>query len=175
MRTNIMFEKFQRVMLMVFGLLCLAGSFQLFVDPEVLRPVDYAILHEYLPLSARVWLWAILGMVGIAACLANKTELGYAAVILMPAERVISYAYSTAAFVVPGGHHGRWQSASWGLWWLMLFASIFLTATWPEIHNKCKSARSSPNEPSSRIPEVSTPIDDRALGGLDDGPVEMEK
>ena len=175
MRTNIMFEKFQRVMLMVFGLLCLARSFQLFVDPEVLRPVDYAVLHEYIPLPARVWLWGVLGLVGAAASVINKTELGYGAVILMPAERVVSYVYSTAAFVVPGGRDGRWQSASWELWWLMLFTSIFLTATWPEIYNKCKAARSSPNESSSRIPEVFTPLDDRAWGSLDDGPVELEK
>lgn len=114
------------------------GFFLLFQGLRVLEVhvsnPDLAIAHElYIPRMVRVWLWTLSGGLTILfAWSRNWQWVSVSAAVLMPVERVISYAFSFFHWLAPGPPSGSiWSIVDVGRW-VTVTALIIVIAGWVE-------------------------------------------
>lgn len=88
-------------------------------DPALIDP-GRAVLYEVWPLWLRVTAWCATGTAGLVAALWPRwQDAGWWALLVMPAERVISYIWSLAHSLIPGWPPGAsWEAliglVTWG-------------------------------------------------------------
>lgn len=106
----------QRVLLIPLGVALIARAAQVATEPDIISP-ERALLHPLIPLWLRVTLWATTGALAILCGVFGYESAGYAAAGLMPAERTLSYGWSTLQWAIPGDPPGNVTSAAWLGWW----------------------------------------------------------
>lgn len=130
------------MMLKKFGrrgaVLALVGAMQLLFGVILVlhspapNPND-AVLFEYLPIMARSSLWVSYGVVALVCSMRREWQKwGWAAAVLMPAQRAIAYLWSAVMWVVPGPPPGRLGSVLESLVWAMVTVTLVLASSWLE-------------------------------------------
>lgn len=118
--------------LALLGACWIARGLSILHDPGLNNPDD-AILHNLLPAWLRVSLWTLTGLTAIlTAWNVKRQDIGWAALIFLPLERVVSHLWSVAMWVVPGPPSGTWHSAIYIIYWVTLVCVIVLLASWRE-------------------------------------------
>lgn len=94
------------------------------------------LLHELIPEEIRGWMWILTGLLAIAYAwrpLGKPDGLAFGALIIMPSNRVVSFAFgwveSWWPWVLVGEHPRGWLWAT--LYGVMVFA-VARCAAWPE-------------------------------------------
>ena len=98
---------------------------------------DVAVLHERIPLAWRVGLWLASALVMAAAAVIGTRDprvqrIGWAAALLMPAERALGYLWSVVMVGVPGPPPGSLGSLAGLTEWCVVTAIVYLLAGWDE-------------------------------------------
>ena len=99
--------------------------------------VDAAVLHERIPLGWRVGLWLASALVMAGAALAGTRDprvqrIGWAAALVMPAERAFGYLWSVVMVGVPGPPPGSLGSLAGLVEWCVVTAIVYTLAGWDE-------------------------------------------
>lgn len=117
-------------------------------EDAVLQPVDTnGLFHLALPVPLRVSLWVGCGAL---ACLAawyqapRYQAIGFAALVLMPFERCLSYAGGWVIYLILGAESGYEQGWSSAATWGAVVAVIMVVADWPEQQTIPDGARRRP-------------------------------
>ena len=114
--------------------LTLIGAFLVFQGLEILfsgftsMNPDRAVLYEMLPVPARATAWIVLGVMTAGAAWTKWWWVGASAMVVMPLERIASYAWSYAQWLIPGEPGGDASSLPAALKWAAL-AGLFVVAT----------------------------------------------
>ena len=61
-----------------------------------------AVLYEVWPVDLRVWLWLALGLTAVILAWTPWRRYGWIAVVVMPAQRLLSHAWSLWHYLAPG-------------------------------------------------------------------------
>lgn len=98
---------------------------------------EAAVLHERMPLAWRVGLWLAAALIMAAAAVIGTRDpraqrIGWAAALLMPAERAVGYLWSVAMVGVPGPPPGAVSSLAGLAEWCVVTAIVYLLAGWDE-------------------------------------------
>ena len=110
--------------LLALGIAWVARGVTILHDPGLHVP-DHAIIHNLLPPAFRLTLWVSTGVVAVATAWCNRAQgVGWAALILLPAERIGSHAWSVAMWAVPGPPTGTPYSIAYAVYWLALIVVI---------------------------------------------------
>lgn len=98
-----------------------------------LLPADFAVLHEMIPRGLRALLWATTGAVTVVWAWSRHWQwVAVVAAVAMPLERVISYLWSFAHWIIPGPPGGSpWSLVDAGRW-AAVVALIVVIAGWVE-------------------------------------------
>ena len=116
--------------LALLGLMWIGRGLVILDDPGVSDP-DEAIIHHLLPVWVRVTAWVTTGALALASCWHPRISwVGWAAILLMPAERAVSYLWSLAMWVIPGGPSGTAWAGPYALWWTANTAVLIVMASW---------------------------------------------
>lgn len=99
--------------------------------------VATAVLHERMPLGWRVGLWLAAALIMAAAAVIGTRaprvqRIGWAAALLMPAERAAGYLWSVVMVGVPGPPPGSLGSLAGLVEWAVVTAIVYLLAGWDE-------------------------------------------
>lgn len=117
--------------LLALGVAWVARGITILHDPGVHIP-DHAIIHNLLPPAFRMALWVTTGLVAVATAWHVRTQwAGWAALILLPAERIGSHAWSAAMWAIPGPT-GTPYSAAYAAYWSALVVVILALSRWRE-------------------------------------------
>lgn len=139
------FYKFQRTMLVLMGMMYLFRGVQVLTDPHELMP-SWTPPHLLIAIWIRVVLWSGIGLTAIITAYRGRTSVGFAALMVMPVERAVSYLWSAIAYFCPAIEGGSPAALAWTGWWVTFSAVIFTIASWPHIEHKIvvtKEARTS--------------------------------
>ena len=120
--------------LALLGLMWIGRGLVIAHDPGTPNP-DEAILHMRLDVVLRIGLWVGTGIIALAVCWSRHwvTQLiGWAAVVIMPAERAISYLWSLLMWVIPGAPGGTPWAPAYALWWVANVVLLLVMARWTE-------------------------------------------
>ena len=129
-----MLKKFGRrgAVLALVGAMQLLFGVMLVLHAPIPNPND-AVLFEYLPVMARSALWMSFGAVALICSTRREWQKwGWAATVLMPAQRAIAYLWSAVMWVVPGPPPGRLGSVLESLVWTMTTVTLVLVSSWLE-------------------------------------------
>ena len=135
LRNEHSFIRFQRAFLIVIGFLYISRGVQIWIAPEETVP-SWALLHQMLPSGLHVGLWMVTGLISLIAGLKGKTPSGFFVIMIMPAECVVSYAWSFVMYLIPGEPQGHLGSLAWFVWWVYFLLVLNLVAAWPELNRK---------------------------------------
>lgn len=96
-----------------------------------------AVLHERIPTEWRVGMWLASAIVMGAAAVAGTRyplaqRIGWAAALVMPAERAFGYLWSVVMVGVPGDPPGSLGSLAGLVEWCVVTAVVYLLAGWDE-------------------------------------------
>ena len=117
--------------LLALGIAWTARGITILHDPGLNVP-DHAIVHNLLPPAFRLTLWVSTGMVAVATAWHTRIQgVGWAALILLPAERIGSHAWSLAMWAIPGPA-GTPYSAGYAVYWSALVVVILALSRWRE-------------------------------------------
>lgn len=122
------------------GVVWVFFGFSVMIDPQEARPF---VLHEMLPVPLRGALWIGTGL--IAAWFGSRGSerddtWGMVALVLLPVERLVSFAVSWAAYILttaahniwphvqPEGYERGWYAASV---WAVIVVLLRIIAGWP--------------------------------------------
>lgn len=97
--------------------------------------INSSLLHEYIPTSIRVALWTTTGAIAVLYAFRRgdgADELGWAALVLMPIERTVSYLWGFLMFIVPGIPAGYEPGLIRASGWAAIAGVIVIIAGWPE-------------------------------------------
>ena len=97
--------------------------------------VDRDLLHEYIPSQVRALLWIVTGLLAIVHSFrppGMSDALGFAALYLTPAMRVVSYALAWVDSLVPGMGDGYPQAWRFLAIYSSMLAAVIITSGWPE-------------------------------------------
>lgn len=124
---------YRRYVLACFGIATVAFGFMVPLEADRWNP-DEAILHLWLPVPVRMALWIITGLAAltIPAIWDRYERVGWAAAIVMPCERAISFGWSTLMWIVPGTPGGTPQAIPAAVIWTCVTAILIRVSTWPE-------------------------------------------
>ena len=113
------------------GLSFLFQGLAVLTDPLV--PPDHAVLYEMIPVPVRAGLWSVTGAVTLAWAWSRHWQwVAVVAAVVMPLERVISYLWSFAHWLIPGPPGGSvWSLMDAGRW-AAVVALIVVIAGWVE-------------------------------------------
>lgn len=98
---------------------------------------EAAVLHERMPLAWRVGLWLAAALIMAAAAVIGTRDpraqrIGWAAALVMPAERAAGYLWSVVMVGVPGPPPGSLGSLAGLVEWCVVTAIVYLLAGWDE-------------------------------------------
>ena len=96
-----------------------------------------AVLHERIPTGWRVGLWLASALVMAVAAVAGTRDpraqrIGWAAALIMPAERAVGYLWSVVMIGVPGPPPGAVSSLAGLAEWCVVTAIVYTLAGWDE-------------------------------------------
>lgn len=113
------------------GVFFLLQGLSVLTEPPIAS--ELAVLHAVIPLHVRATLWTMSGLVTIAWAWSRHWQwIAVVAAIVMPLERVISYLWSFAHWVIPGPPGGSmWSLVDAGRWAAMA-ALIVVIGGWIE-------------------------------------------
>ena len=124
------------------GLLLMLAALWLGVAAQVAvtsTPYDVAgaVLHERIPTEWRVGLWLASAIIMAAAAVAGTRDpraqrIGWAAALIMPAERAFGFAWSVIMIGVPGPPPGAVSSLAGLAEWCVVTAIVYTLAGWDE-------------------------------------------
>lgn len=125
----------RRSILVIIGIVWILIGLSVILEPHV-APIS-GVPHTYIPEPIRFALWALSGVIAIASSIRSSESgrgeaLGFAALYLMPAERVLSYliAWISALDVIPGeGLERGWLYAAQHAAYVGV---IYICAGWTE-------------------------------------------
>lgn len=129
------FIRFQRVFLAIVGLLYISRGLQVWFAPEEVVP-SWALLHQMLPSKLRVFIWMSTGFISLITGVMGKTPYGFFFITIMPAERMMSYAWSFVMYLIPGLPEGDFGSLTWFLWWMFFLFVLVLVSAWPDMNRR---------------------------------------
>ena len=98
---------------------------------------EAAVLHERMPLAWRVGLWLTSALIMAAAAIIGTRDprmqrIGWAAALLIPAERAAGYLWSVVMVLLPGPPPGSLGSLAGLVEWAVVTAIVYLLAGWDE-------------------------------------------
>ena len=118
--------------LALLGLMWIGRGLVILDDPGSSDP-DEAIIHHLIPVWIRVTAWVSTGVVALAtAWHPRAAPVGWAVILLMPAERAVSYGWSLAMWLIPAGASGTSWAAPYLLWWASTTALLIIMSRWRE-------------------------------------------
>lgn len=121
-----------RVALATVGVMLLARGGDVWLDWAGFPDPGRAILYEAWPATLRASLWVTTGVIVLALAPTRLHRWGWLVACLMPAQRVVSHAYSLAHLAIPGYPPGAFSSAPALLYWLAIINMCLLLAGWPD-------------------------------------------
>lgn len=124
--------------LALLGLMWIGRGLAIAHDPGIPNP-DEAILHLRLDVALRIGLWVGTGLIALSVCWHRKWQmLGWAAVVIMPAENATSYLWSLAMWIIPGAPGGTPWSSAYALWGVANVVLLLVMARWTEPQEDAK-------------------------------------
>lgn len=106
------------------------------IPNEVQPPEDSWLFHVELPVPLRVFLWVFTGLVAMAHAFTSRgagtDRWGFIALILMPAERSVSYFLGWLASYIEVLEGGYPRGYLPGSVWLLVVTAVLVIAGWPE-------------------------------------------
>lgn len=94
-----------------------------------------AILFYDLQPELRIAGWWVTAAIALVVAVFAKPSwewVGWCALAFMPAERIISYLWAFAAWLLPAGNEGTPWSLAYAGQWMCALAMLALVATWSE-------------------------------------------
>lgn len=117
-------------MLLILGLAWMLIGLGVFTSETPPAPVP-GLFHTYIPVPIRFGLWAGTGLVAIFHAWSYKDAVGWLALYILPAERILSYiiGWSISVFHLGPGYPRGWYSA---IFYGVMVAIVLVCAGWPE-------------------------------------------
>lgn len=125
----------RRIILLLVGLMHLGMGLTLAAGPMPPRNPDLAVLYELIPPTARIALWFGIGLTVIALALIDRRrneEAAWTVAVLMPMERVASYAWSGIQWLIPGYPPGAAASFGSMIAWLAILGILVTVSRWAD-------------------------------------------
>lgn len=120
------------VMLLTFGVLWTVIGAGALSSSGSISP---SLIHEYLPAWLRASLWIACGLLAIAYAFRPpglSDRVGFAALYIMPAVRVLSYTLAWIDYLVPIGGEGYELGWRFAAIYASMLATVVITSGWPE-------------------------------------------
>ena len=123
-------------LLLLLAALWVGAAAQVIASHEPYDPAR-AVLHERIPAGWRVALWLTCAAVMAVGAVAGTRipvaqRIGWAAALIMPAERAVGYLWSVVMIGVPGPPPGAVSSLAGLAEWCVVTAIVYTLAGWDE-------------------------------------------
>ena len=121
------------------AVLHLGMGLRVILGDHVEHDPNRAVLFELMGWELRATLWITLG---IAAVIVARWRIGIAWVllVLMPVQRLVGWAWSVVAWIVPGLPDGTTTSVGESLIWAGILGLIVTLAGWPDVERRPPNA-----------------------------------